>query len=358
VDQLTPDADGYYPGIFDALARAVPHGRTKDGQSGDRGAWGTPPALVADVWREKLSERYERLIKKHPRLLHKFALAQLGTLGSGNHFVEMTVDENGQIGIMLHSGSRGVGNLIGTYFIRLAKQHVKGLVARQRGIRLGIRHGRLPPDTPIQPYHPVEDRSLSYLFEGTDHFDDYMEAVAWAQDYARENRDIMGLRVLQALSALQSDGGFPSFRLDGLNISCHHNYVAQEEHGGEQLWVTRKGAVRAQEGDLGIIPGSMGAKSFLVRGKGNVDALNSCSHGAGRLMSRTQAKRELSLKKLIHDTAGVTCYKDEGVLDEAPECYKDIDAVMAAQEEMVAVEHTLKQIVCVKGREEKRERRR
>jgi tRNA-splicing ligase RtcB len=351
VDQLTPDADGYYPEIFAALAQAVPHGRTNHGQGGDRGSWGIPPKSVCNVWRERLSERYERLIKKHPHLLHKFALAQLGTLGSGNHFVEMTVNENGQVGIMLHSGSRGVGNLVGTYFIRRAKMGMKKLIGEQRGIQLGIKHGRLPADTPIKPYFPIEEKNLAYLLEGTEDFDDYMEGVAWAQDYARENRNIMMSYALCALRELTDAGKFPKWKLGALNISCHHNYVAQEEHHGKRLWVTRKGAVRAQEGDLGIIPGSMGAKSYLVQGKGHAPALNSCSHGAGRVMSRTRAKQELSLEKLIQDTAGVTCYKNEGVLDEAPECYKDIEAVMEAQSDMVKVIHTLNQIVCVKGLE-------
>jgi tRNA-splicing ligase RtcB len=357
LDQVAKDADGQYQYLFDAIGRAVPHGRTNDGQEGDRGSWGTPPNLVSQVWRNVLSDRFDELVAKHPRLNHKRALNQLGTLGTGNHFIELTVDENRQLGIMLHSGSRGVGNLVGTYFIRLAKQHVKHLVKEKASWNAGVKSGRLPADTPPPPYHPLEDQALAYLFEGTEAFDDYLEGVHWAQDYARENRAIMMIRVLDALRDLAKAGEFPQFDARGLQISCHHNYVNREKHGGQEVWLTRKGAVSAEDGQMGIIPGSMGAKSFLVQGKGHAEAFNSCSHGAGRVMSRTEARNTLTVENLVRDTEGVTCYKDEGVIDEAPKCYKDIEAVMAAQTDMVEVVHTLKQIVCVKGKEKSKRRK-
>ncbi len=223
---------------------------------------------------------------------------------------------------MLHSGSRGTGNIIGQYFIERAREE---LLRRELG------------------YH-VPDKDLAFFMEGEPLFDDYVEAVLWAQDYARANRQLMMDRVLIALREQ-----LPAFQLGKLGVNCHHNYVEQETHFGDTVWLTRKGAVRAREGDLGIIPGSMGAKSFIVRGKGNPDSFCSCSHGAGRTMSRAQAKRTFTLEDHIQATAGVECRKDEGVIDETPMAYKDIDAVMAAQSDLVEIVHTLRQVVCVKG---------
>ena len=247
----------------------------------------------------------------------------LGTLGSGNHFIEVCLDEADRVWFMLHSGSRGVGNRIGSYFIRLAQQEMERLLVT------------------------LPNRDLAYLSEGTQLFDDYVQAVGWAQRFARENRDVMMAAVLRAVR--KSEQIRPKFRADLMAVNCHHNYVQQENHYGEDVWVTRKGAVRAGLGDLGIIPGSMGARSYIVRGKGNAESFHSCSHGAGRAMSRGEAKRRFTLKDHRRATEGVECRKDRDVIDETPAAYKDIEAVMAAQADLVDVVHTLKQIVCVKG---------
>ena len=271
-----------------------------------------------------------RILDKHGKIAHKPAKAggkpyqtwarQLGTLGGGNHFIELCLDEDDNVWIMLHSGSRGIGNRIGVYFIELAKQDMQ----RQQI--------NLP------------DRDLAYLSEGARHFDDYVEAVQWAQDYAMSNRREMMRLVIEALKKR-----LPSFRLEREAINCHHNYVAVERHYGERVYVTRKGAIRAGEGELGIIPGSMGARSYIVRGKGSEAAFHSCAHGAGRRMSRSQAKKRFNSDDLQAQTAGVECRKDAGVVDEIPAAYKDIDAVMENQTDLVEIVHTLKQVVCVKG---------
>jgi tRNA-splicing ligase RtcB len=244
----------------------------------------------------------------------------MGSLGGGNHFIEVCLDQDDRVWAMLHSGSRGVGNRIGVHFIDIAKREMERW------------HVHLP------------DKNLAYLAEGSDHFGDYIEAVSWAQEFARKNRDIMLDRVLTAMRDM-----FKPFKADKEAVNCHHNYVTKENHYGSNVWITRKGAVRAREGDLGIIPGSMGVKSYIVRGKGNQESFNSCSHGAGRAMSRRQAKGQFSLEDHAKATEGVECRKDKGVIDETPGAYKDIDSVMAAQEDLVEIVHTLKQVVCVKG---------
>jgi tRNA-splicing ligase RtcB len=247
----------------------------------------------------------------------------LGTLGSGNHFIEVCLDEKGRVWFMLHSGSRGVGNRIGTYFIRLAQDEMKRL------------------------FITLPNRDLAYLSEGSQHFDDYVQAVGWAQRFARENRNVMMAAVVAAVR--KSKQIRRKFKADVMAVNCHHNYVQKENHYGEDVWVTRKGAVKAGLGDLGIIPGSMGARSYIVRGKGNRESFHSCSHGAGRAMSRTEAKKRFTLKDHRRATEGVECRKDRSVIDETPGAYKDIEAVMAAQSDLVEVVHTLKQVVCVKG---------
>lgn len=249
------------------------------------------------------------------------AASQLGTLGSGNHFIELCLDENQDVWIMLHSGSRGIGNKIGTHYIERAKRRME------------------------QFFISLPDGDLAYLPEDTDDFNDYMEAVGWAQNYALENRRLMMERVIAALRRhIPID-----FTITQEAINCHHNYVERESHFGRNMWVTRKGAIRAREGDLGIIPGSMGQRSYIVRGKGNTDSYCSCSHGAGRAMSRAQARRTFSLTDLVAQTQGVECRKDDAVLDEIPGAYKNIDEVMANQADLVEVLHTLKQVMCVKG---------
>jgi len=306
--------------IRSAIEQAVPHGRVVGRGKRDNGSWGDPPAPIVEAW-ATLAQRFERLCDKHPRLKNTNNLVHLGTLGTGNHFIELCLDEEQRVWVMLHSGSRGVGNAIGTFFIELAKQDMRKW------------HINLP------------DEDLAYFPEGTDHFDDYVEAVGWAQDFAALNRRMMMTNVIRAL---RSQIAKP-FDAEMEAVNCHHNYVQRENHFGENVLVTRKGAVRAAKGVMGIIPGSMGAKSFIVRGLGNPESFDSCSHGAGRVMSRTAAKKLVTLDEHIADTAGVECRKDEGVIDETPKAYKPIEAVMAAQADLVEIVHTLKQVVCVKG---------
>jgi tRNA-splicing ligase RtcB len=307
-------------GIRSAIEAAVPHGRSVGRGKRDKGAWGEPPRVVVDAW-AKLAERFGNIVAKHPRLRNTNNLMHLGTLGTGNHFIELCLDEDQRVWVMLHSGSRGVGNAIGTFFIELAKQDMRKW------------HINLP------------DQDLAYFPEGTDHFDDYVEAVEWAQDFARLNRHVMMAHVIDALRGQIAK----PFDAECEAVNCHHNYVAREHHFGENVLVTRKGAVRAAKGVMGIIPGSMGAKSFIVRGLGNPESFDSCSHGAGRVMSRTAAKKLVTLDEHLADTAGVECRKDAGVIDETPKAYKPIEAVMAAQADLVEIVHTLKQVVCVKG---------
>ena len=304
-----------------AIERAVPHGRTDNGGKNDRGAWRRPPSRQLEVWSE-LEPRYAAIVAKHPKLGRGNDLNHLGTLGTGNHFIEVCLDEAGDVWFMLHSGSRGVGNRIGSYFIELAKEDMRRF------------------------YVNLPDANLAYLPHGTQHFDDYVEAVHWAQDFAMWNRRLM---MESVVSAVRESGVLPPFEATVEVVNCHHNYVAIENHYGENVFVTRKGAVRARRGDLGIIPGSMGAKSFIVRGKGNPESFDSCSHGAGRAMSRAEAKRRFTVADHVKATAGVECRKDEDVIDETPAAYKSIEAVMEAQKDLVDVVHTLRQVVCVKG---------
>jgi tRNA-splicing ligase RtcB len=307
-------------GIRSAIEQAVPHGRSVGRGKRDHGSWGNPPAAIVEAW-ASLAVRFARICDKHPRLKNTNNLTHLGTLGTGNHFIELCLDQESRVWVMLHSGSRGVGNAIGSFFIELAKQDMRKW------------HINLP------------DADLAYFPEGTDHFDDYVEAVGWAQDFAALNRRMMMANVIAALRGQIAK----PFEAELEAVNCHHNYVTRENHFGENVLVTRKGAVRAAKGVLGIIPGSMGAKSFIVRGLGNADSFDSCSHGAGRVMSRTEAKRQVSLADHIADTAGVECRKDVSVIDETPRAYKPIEAVMAAQADLVEIVHTLKQVVCVKG---------
>lgn len=307
--------------IRHAFEAAVPHGRTARGRGArDRGAWHNIPDVVAGEW-QKLEKRFEKICAKHPAIKNSNHVNHLGTMGTGNHFLELCLDENNAVWIMLHSGSRGVGNRIGTYFIELAKKEME-------------RHQINLPDM-----------DLAYLKEGSEYFDDYVEAVEWAQDFAAKNREIM---MFNAIKALKKQIPI-AFETAELAVNCHHNYISREHHFGKDCFVTRKGAVRAQKGEMGIIPGSMGARSFIVRGLGNPDSFNSCSHGAGRVMSRTKAKKVFNIQDQIAATQGVECRKDAAVIDEIPHAYKDIEKVMAAQQDLVEVVHTLKQIVCVKG---------
>jgi tRNA-splicing ligase RtcB (3'-phosphate/5'-hydroxy nucleic acid ligase) len=306
--------------IRDAIEKAVPVGRAGHGDlKGDHPA----RKPVENAWK-KLSPGWYKILEKHPDVEngHVNHVTHIGSLGTGNHFIEVCLDESDQVWLMLHSGSRGVGNRIGTYFIELAQKDMK------------------------KHFINLPDEDLAYFNEGAEYFDDYLHAVEWAQQFAMINRVTMMDQVELALRKL---GSLPGFELSQLVINCHHNYVAREEHFGQKLWLTRKGAVRAQAGDWGIIPGSMGVGSYIVRGKGNPESFNSCSHGAGRLMSRNQAKKQISLEQHLKDTAGVECRKDEGIIDESPSAYKPLDAVMAAQSDLVEIVHKLRPVVCVKG---------
>jgi tRNA-splicing ligase RtcB len=304
-----------------AIEQAIPHGRTDHGGRHDEGAWDEPPKRQVGVWKQ-LKIGYEAIIAKHPRLDRGNNINHLGTLGTGNHFIEVCLDESQNVWLMLHSGSRGVGNRIGTHFIELAKQDMRKWMVN------------------------LPDADLSYFPEGTEHFDEYVEAVSWAQEFAMYNRKLM---MEQLIDAIGESGEVPDFDATLEIVNCHHNYVARESHYGENVLVTRKGAVRARIGDMGIIPGSMGAQSFIVRGLGNPESFNSCSHGAGRAMSRSEAKRRFTTADHEAATAGVECRKDAEVIDETPAAYKPIADVMHAQRDLVEVVHTLKQVVCVKG---------
>jgi tRNA-splicing ligase RtcB len=305
--------------IRSAIEAAVPvgfdmHARTK-GRGGER-----------ERTANEMQAGLKHIAARNPRIatmqkdFEQTWIRQLGTLGGGNHFIEVCLDESQNVWVMLHSGSRGIGNVIGRYFIERARREME---------RTDI---HLP------------DRDLAWFAEGTPAFDEYVEAVHWAQDYALENRRQMMRAILDAMKP-----HLPPFRIVGEAIQCHHNYVARETHFGESLLVTRKGAIRAGVGELGIIPGSMGAKSFIVRGKGNPESLCSCAHGAGRRMSRTEAKKRFSAADVERQTAGVECRKDAGVVDEIPGAYKDVEEVMRNQSDLVDVVHTLRQVVCVKG---------
>ena len=312
-----PDALG---GLRAAIEKAVPHGMSPRGGERDKGSWASPPAQVDEFWAE-LAPGFERITHKYPKLKNTNNYRHLGTLGTGNHFVEVCLDEDNGVWFMLHSGSRGVGNAIGSLFIEKAKEDMR-------------RH-----------FINLPDQDLAYFPEGTEHFNDYVEAVGWAQHFARLNREAMMHAVVKAARSIIAK----PFEARVEAVNCHHNYVQEEMHFGEKVLVTRKGAVRAGKGELGIIPGSMGARSYIVRGKGNAEAFESCSHGAGRAMSRTEAKRRYTVADQIKATEGVECRKDADVIDEIPMAYKDIDAVMHAQRDLVEVVHTLKQVICVKG---------
>ena len=300
--------------VFDQINRDVPVGRAQHQDN---------RVLIHAAM--PFEARLDAMTAKHPQLLKSFGkfskwMNQMGTLGGGNHFIEVCLDTSDQVWVMLHSGSRGIGNALASYFIELARKDMERWMIQ------------------------LPDRDLAYFPEGSEHFADYVEAVNWAQEYAMQNRESMLDLVLAALGR-----HLPEFDVTSEVVNCHHNYVTIEHHYGANVWVTRKGAIRAREGDLGIIPGSMGAKSYIVRGKGNPESFHSSSHGAGRKMSRTAAGKQFTAADLARQTAGVICRKDIGVVDEIPGAYKDIDTVMANQSDLVEPIYQLKQVLCVKG---------
>ena len=312
-----PDSLGF---LRSAIERAVPHGRSSGRSRRDKGSWHDVPA-TADVAWAGLKTRFDTIVEKHKVIGQSNNRKHLGTLGTGNHFVEVCLDEEDRVWFMLHSGSRGVGNRIGRYFIELAKKDME------------------------KWFINIPDKDLAYFPEGTDHFDDYVESVEWAQDFAFANRTVMMQNVIKSARNVLP----VPFDAEVEAVNCHHNYVTKENHFGENVYVTRKGAVRARKGDMGIIPGSMGTRSYIVRGLGNEDSFCSCSHGAGRVMSRTEAKKSVSMEEHLEAIKDVECRKDAAVLDETPAAYKPIDDVMEAQKDLVEVMHTLRQVVCVKG---------
>lgn len=304
-----------------AIEKAVPYGRSANARrERDVGAWHHTPSSVDAAWLTLLPD-FTQITNKYPRFKNTNNHNHLGTLGTGNHFIEVCIDESDAVWFMLHSGSRGVGNAIGTFFIELAKEDMR-------------RH-----------FINLPDQDLAYLVEGSEHYNDYVFAVDWAQRFAQMNREVMMQNVIAAARKVISK----PFDAAVEAVNCHHNYVQKERHFGQEVLITRKGAVSAQKGQMGIIPGSMGARSYIVRGKGNEEAFCSCSHGAGRVMSRTEAKKRYTLADQIAATDGVECRKDAAVIDEIPMAYKDIDKVMAAQADLVDIMHILKQVVCVKG---------
>lgn len=304
------------------IEKAVPHGRTDNGGKNDRGRWADiMPPRNSQRWMT-IEQRYFEILRKHPKAKSFNNRCHMGTLGTGNHFIELCLDENDAVWVMLHSGSRGAGNKIGMYFIEQAKKE-------------------------MERYHIdkfLVDKDLSYLVEHTEIFDDYVNAVEWAQDFALENRKAIMGSVLGVLHV-----ALPEFSITDQAVNCHHNYISRENHYGSNVWVTRKGAVRARTGDLGIIPGSMGTGSFIVRGMGNKDSFCSCSHGAGRVMSRRQANKEISLEQHAIAMKGIEARLDKDVIDESPAAYKDIGAVMAAQDDLVEIVYRLRQVLNVKG---------
>ncbi|CCG37323.1 RtcB family protein [Xanthomonas citri pv. mangiferaeindicae] len=300
-----------------SIERSVPVGNGRGGEHRK-----LPDSIESRIAQSGLVQRLDAIKQQHKRIRTDKLDCQIGTLGGGNHFIEICLDETDAVWVMLHSGSRGTGNLIGTYFIERAREQ---LAHRVLGFHL-------------------PDKDLAFFMQGEPLFDEYVEAVSWAQDYARENREAMMARVLAEMRHR-----LPKFQLEKLAVNCHHNYVQKETHGGEELLITRKGAVSARAGELGIIPGSMDTRSYIVRGLGNADSFHSCSHGAGRVMSRTAARARITLAQHREATAHVECRKDAAVIDESPAAYKSIDAVMAAQQDLVEVLHTLRQVVCIKG---------
>lgn len=325
-----------WPELRERIEKVIPHGRTEPLHM-DKGSWGNPPDSILDRWElipynqnKSLSEWYGQIKVKHPRAVGrhvKHPTEHLGTLGSGNHFIELCLDEEDRIWVVVHSGSRGTGSAIGRYFTNIAKDECK------------------------KWFIDLPNPDLAFLPDKSELAKDYIFAMNWAQQYAKDNRDLMSLSAIDVLMDMRINKSEDySFQ----TIDCHHNYMSRENHYNRNIWVVRKGAVRARVGDRCIIPGSMGARSFICEGLGNPESFNSCSHGAGRIMSRGEARRTISLDQHIKATEGVECIKDNSVIDESPAAYKNIDDVMAAQNDLVKPIHTLKQFICIKGTDKKK----
>jgi tRNA-splicing ligase RtcB len=308
-----------------SLEKAVPAGRSHNGdRTRDVGSWGNVPTVVMNAWKSGLEDKFNLILDQNKGIKPQNDVNHLGTLGTGNHFIELERDENDYVWIMIHSGSRGIGSRFGSHFMRQAKDWCNRWFVK------------LPnPD-------------LAYLVEGTQEFNNYLKAVNFCQRFAWISRELMLKAVAEEIHNLLPS----SFELTDERVHCHHNYVVKEKHFGKDVWVTRKGAVRAGEGDYGLIPGSMGAKSFVVKGKGSKDSFESCSHGAGRLMGRNEAKKQISMEQHKRSLAGIECDADGSTLDESPAAYKPIELVMEAQKDLVEVVHTFSQFLCIKGGED------
>lgn len=316
------------------IEKAVPHGRTNNGGSGDKGMWNNiPQHITNDTSILNLMSGFKPMVEKYPKLNrhHARCMNHLGTLGTGNHFIELCLDESDHVWVMLHSGSRGIGNAIGTQFINEAKEYIS-----QKNIIL-------------------PDNDLAYLEEYTPLFEDYIYAIEWAGKFATYNRQFMMMAVLDVLRRTIKD-----VFVEEMAVNCHHNYVERifitngvidtiNSLEAKGIFLTRKGAVKASRGTLGVILGSMGTKSYIVKGKGNFNSFDSCSHGSGRVMSRGEAKRKISLEDHESSLQGIECRKDKDVIDESPAAYKNVDLVMQSQADLVDIVYTLKQILCVKG---------
>jgi tRNA-splicing ligase RtcB (3'-phosphate/5'-hydroxy nucleic acid ligase) len=309
--------------IFNAMSKAVPNGRSDNGGERDIGRWHDNKE-AKEYFEREYKDKYDSLADKYIHLGkygEKVTWEHLGTLGTGNHFLELSSDSEGRLYLVVHSGSRGMGARIGSVFMKLAKEE-------------------------CAKWHiSLVDPDLAYLPHGTEYYSDYIKAIYLAQDFAKASRNFM---LKYALEGITKVLGHPVGK-GGEKFDCHHNYASIENHGGKNVIVTRKGACRARKGDKCIIPGSMGAQTFLVRGLQNDDSFHSCSHGAGRKMSRTQAIKQFSVEDHLKATEGVFCNKTKDVLDETPNAYKDISDVMRSQETLVKPYNVLKQIVCVKG---------
>ncbi len=328
------DVDEDEEDLYRLTKVAVPTGRSDQGGPRDVGGWdgflfngGRVPVEVERAWLG-LNASYENIAAAHPALTRAKTVVHLGTLGTGNHFIEFAEDEEKRVWVVIHSGSRGIGARIGGYFTGLAKERCK------------------------QWYVDLPDPNLAYFPRGTKEYGEYLNAMNWAQKFAWTNRELMMERALGVLEYVAGKALGES-----KVVHCHHNYAAEEKHFGKKILVTRKGAINAAPGVAGIIPGSMGDRSFIVEGKGNREAFMSASHGAGRVMSRTQAKKEITVAAHEWATSGVYCDKTAEVLDESPAAYKDIEAVMTAQDSLIEVKHTLKAFVNVKGVSEPRRKK-
>lgn len=301
--------------ISDAIYGFVPTMSWEDGNF----AKVKTPASVIDTWNE-MKDAYRALIDKHGRISSRTAHIQLGTLGRSNHFISINIDEEDRISILLHSGSRNLGARMAEHFVPLA---IKDYEAGNT---------------------PLPNRELSFFTEGSEHFNDYVEAMLFAQEYARLNRVVMMENIIRALKREVK----LNFEVDQASaINVHHNYARRENHFGEEVWITRKGAISAFRDEMGVVPGNMGGRSFIVRGKGNADSLMSSSHGAGRALSRTIAKQTISKEQHKRDMGA--CYGRLDTIDESKAAYKDVDAVMKAQEDLTEVVHTLQEMISIKG---------